>query len=136
MAEIKADYGSGGSGLVSAPGGSARHPPISTVLREVADDLSASSGGVPAWVTGAAVTTHVLALTVAGWILSVEATTGSSTGPKQLVTGAPAAGQAQLVYDGNGVPTLTFNAADAVTEAAYQQIARPAGYTTQLTVKG
>lgn len=135
MAGIPSDYGTGGSGILSAPSGSTRYPAISTVLRDVADDLNASSGGVPDWVTGADVTTDVLALTVPGWILSVEATAATSAGPKQLVIGAPDAGQAQLVYDANGVPTITFNAADAVTEAAYQQIARPSGYTTQLTTK-
>jgi hypothetical protein len=51
----------------------------------------------------------------AGTVLAVPATTGGAPGAKTIVTGAPAAGQVQVVYDANGIPTLNFNAADAIT---------------------
>lgn len=41
MATIKTGYGSGGAGLRPDPTGSADHPGIDTVLRDIADDLAA-----------------------------------------------------------------------------------------------
>lgn len=68
------------------------------------------------------VTTHVHVMADAngnaqyGWILSVEATTGGTTGPCSIVSGAPNTTEVQVAYDATtGRPTLTFAAGDAVT---------------------
>ena len=134
MAEIKADYASGGSGLTSTRG-SARHPPISDVLRDVADDLEASITPVVDWVTGVAVSGSTETLAEPGFLLAIEATAASSTGPKAMTTAAAVAGTVQVVYTA-GVPTMNFFAGDAVTEIAYKQLARPIGYTGRKTTKG
>lgn len=133
MAEIKPDYGTGGAGLQPNQA-STRHPALATVLRDVADDLDGVQlPDFTGWTTGAAVTTHVLALESPGPIIAVEGTTGNSTGPKSMVTGAPAQGQVQVAYDGDGVPTLTFNTTDAITAAAYVQLVLPPAYTIKTT---
>jgi hypothetical protein len=82
-----------------------------------------STGGgnlaVPGWSTGLAVAADVLGLPQPGYVMAVEATIGAAVGPKQQVqNGAPAAGEVNVSFDANGVATLTFNAADAITEAA------------------
>lgn len=70
------------------------------------------------WQTGLTVTTDAVTMSRPGPVLAAEATTATSAGPKQMQTGAPAAGEVQVTYDAAGVATLTFNGTDAVTEAA------------------
>lgn len=69
---------------------------------------------------------------VAGEVLAVNATAGGSTGAKTIVAVAPAAGQVQVTYDANGIPTLTFAAADAVTECEVVMNAVPAAFKALL----
>lgn len=75
----------------------------------------------PAWTAGIAVVGDQATLSVPGQVIAVEATVATSAGPKQQVqSGAPAAGSVNTSYDVEGVATLTFNGADAVTECAVQ----------------
>ena len=68
-------------------------------------------------VTGLAVASDTTgALDFAGEVLAVTVTAGGATGAFTVVSAAPAAGEAQVSYDAEGVPTINFNAADAVTE--------------------
>ena len=127
MSAIPENYGFGGAQLT--PGGGAGTPPLAEVLRGIADDLS---GVGNAWQTGLAVTTHVLTLPSPGVIVAVEATTATAAGVKQMqYSGSPAAGFVQVEYDAAGIPTLTFNATDAVTEAAVMQLGGPNVQTTK-----
>lgn len=112
---VPLQLGAGGAHL--PPSGSGK-PSLRDCLDAAARDLAAAKG-TPAWLTAQAVTTHVLVMGSAGWVLAVEGTTGSGTGPKQMqVSGSPAAGAVQVEYDGDGIATLTFNATDAITVAA------------------
>lgn len=78
---------------------------------------SAVASQVPAYTAGVVVTTHVATLAVAGYVLCVEATAGSSAGVKTIITtGTPGDGQVKVVYT-DGVATLTFDTSDAVTAA-------------------
>jgi hypothetical protein len=121
MAQIAENFGFGGANLT--PGGGAGTPTLAEALRDVADDLK---GVGNAWQTALAVTTHVLTLAQAGLVLAVEATTATSAGVKQMqYSGSPAAGFVQVEYDAAGIPTLTFNATDAVTVAAVMQMGGP-----------
>lgn len=72
------------------------------------------------------------ALDYAGEVLQVEVTAGGSTGVKTIVTGAPSAGECQVTYSSAGVPTLTFNAADAVTECEVVMNKLPPDYKTRM----
>lgn len=109
MAGIPDNFGSGGSGLT--PNKSAGDPSLADILGGL--------NSVPAWTTGVTVTTHVAVLATAGFVVSVEATTGSTTGPvSQIQSGSPATTQVDVQYDSAGIATLTFNATDAVTECA------------------
>jgi hypothetical protein len=127
MAEIKENFGFGGANLT--PGGGAGTPTLAEALRDVADDLAGVGND---WQSGLAVTTHVLVMAQAGAVLAVEGTTGSGTGVKQMqFSASPAAGFVRVEYDAAGVPTLTFNATDAITEAAVMQAAGPNVKTTK-----
>lgn len=76
------------------------------------------SGARSFWDEGLTVTTHVVVMTTIGAVVAVEATTATSAGPKLIQNSAtPGAGAVQVVYDATGLATLTFNTADAVTEA-------------------
>lgn len=69
--------------------------------------------------TGIAVASNTSgALGFAGEVKAVTATAASSTGAKTIVSGSPSAGECQVTYSAAGVPTLTFNGSDAVTEAS------------------
>lgn len=131
MSAIPSNFGFGGANLV--PGGAGGKPTLAEALRDVADDLAETSVQVPAWVTGVAVSTDTCEFD--GWVLAVQATTASSTGPKQMIQGgSPATGEVSVDYDANGKATLTFNSGtDAVTEAAILGIPRTAGYTRKTT---
>ena len=72
------------------------------------------------------------ALSLAGEVTAVEATAGAAPGVKAIVTAAPAAGEAQVVYDANGVPTINFNAADAITAIRIKANALPADYLARM----
>lgn len=112
---ISPNFGSGGSGLT--PNGSSDLPSLAQLLRAIADSMSA----VGAVQTGVAVAAHTATLTEPGLIQAVQATAATSAGPKAIIlSGAPNAGQVLVEYT-DGIPTLTFNASDAVTEAAIQQ---------------
>lgn len=72
--------------------------------------------------TGETVTTHVHTAATAGEIIYVESTAGSTTGVFSVLrTGTPNTTEVTVTYT-SGVPTLTFAAADAVTECAYLQV--------------
>lgn len=87
--------------------------------RVVAVHATTQTGLFPAWVTGIAVTSDAVTLSDPGYVVSVEATTGGSTGVMQIQnTAAPAQGFVRVEYSATGVATLTFNGTDAVTEAA------------------
>ena len=114
--QIPSDLGSGGAYLAN---GGAGQPTLASILRLLAIQT-------PETVTGIAVTTNAATLSDAGQVLNVQSTTGSTTGPMTpIVTGAPTTGQVLVEYDTDGVATLTFAAADAVTEAAVQKLPAP-----------
>jgi hypothetical protein len=132
MAEIKTNFGEGGANLV--PGGSGGDPDLATALRDIADDLAQGPAAqVPAWQAAAAVAADTVVLPTAGLILAVDAVAGTLAGPKVQAFGAPAAGECQVVYDANGVPTLNFNAADGITSVRVVQLVRTSGYTLKTT---
>lgn len=110
-------FGSGGADM--QPQG----PGNPSLLRKILAVLAGAVGGVPAWSGAVTVTTHVATLSTAGPVLAVDATAGSGTGGKTLQSQAsPAVGAVQVEYDGDGIPTLTFNATDAVTECKVLQL--------------
>src|SRR5687767_11980451 len=111
MTAIPANFGIGGANL--QPG--LAEPSLANTLRDIADDIGASSAvAPPAWATGIVVTTHVAVLPDAGFVVSVEATAGTAAGPKQIIsTATPAAGRVRVEYAPSGIPTLTFNTTDA-----------------------
>jgi hypothetical protein len=114
---LKRLFGTGGSDL------NPQGPGNPSLLRKLLAMCASVVGATPAWVTGVAVTTHVAVMAGAGLILSVEGTTGSSVGPKQIIqSGSPAAGQVDVQYDAAGIATLTFNATDAITVAAVTKL--------------
>ena len=97
-------FGSGGSGLT--PNDSAGAPSLRRILAALAGLVRT----VPRWESGVAVAGDTVTMPNAGLVLAVEATTASSTGPKQMQdSGSPAAGTVQVVYDAAGIPTLNFN---------------------------
>lgn len=80
---------------------------------------SAGTVTTPAYTTGAAVATDTHTAASAGWVTYVNATTGGTTGVCTILhTGTPGTTQCTVTYS-SGIPTLTFAAADAVTECAY-----------------
>lgn len=82
-----------------------------------------SNGATPKITTGLVVSSNTATLPNPGVVTQVHATIGTSTGIKTIIlTGAPAAGQVAVSYNAAGVPTLTFNAADAITAASYVQV--------------
>jgi hypothetical protein len=119
MGAIKEDFGSGGGGLAVADRDGVS---VASLFRDVADDLADLNGGAgltdPDWLTGETVTTHVWTAAEKGFVAAVEGTTGSSVGVKTIQqSGSPAAGAVTLSFAA-GVPTLTFNATDAITAAS------------------
>lgn len=125
MGEIREDHFAGGARLQDGHG----EPDLASLLRDMADDLAGAGND---WQSGLAVTTHVLIMPSAGAVLAVEGTTASSAGVKHAqFSAAPGAGFVQVEYDAAGIPTLTFNAADAVTVAAVMQAAGPNVLTTK-----
>jgi hypothetical protein len=87
-----------------------------SLLRKILAVLAGAVGGAPAWSSELTVTTHTVTLSTAGAVLSVDATTATAAGGKVIQSaGSPAAGAVQVAYDAAGIPTLTFNATDAVT---------------------
>jgi len=65
------------------------------------------------------VTDHVLVMSTPGWVRHVVATAGGATGITLLgpAGATTATKQATIAYDVNGIATITFHAADAVTAA-------------------
>lgn len=90
------------------------------------------AGLAEGWQTAIAVAANVAVLANPGKVIAVAATTAGATGPKGQTPSAPAAGGVQVTYDANGIPTLTFAGADAVTVCAVQQIRLPRGLATKL----
>jgi hypothetical protein len=73
------------------------------------------------------------ALDYAGEILKVNVTAGGATGVFDIVTAAPNAGECQVTYSSStGIATLTFNAADAVTEAKVVMNKLPPDYVERM----
>jgi hypothetical protein len=94
-------------------------PVIGNFVADLNNSGDFVSAGRAFWDSGLAVSGHTVTLSSPGAVLAVEATTGSSTGPKRLqFSAAPPAGFVRVEYDASGVATLTFNATDAITEAA------------------
>lgn len=84
-------------------------------FNNVGDFVSAARGF---WDIGLSVTSNTVTLTTKGSVVTVEATTATSTGPKLIQNSAsPTAGAAQVTYNAQGFATITFNATDAVTVA-------------------
>jgi hypothetical protein len=128
MAEIKPDYGTGGSGLTPSSGND-RHPPLATVLRDIATDLAALAPE-PGWSNSISVTSHVATINAKVLVVAVHATAGSSAGPKQQISsGTPSAGQVKVEY-GATTTTLTFNTTDAITACVISRIPYPTIGTT------
>jgi len=84
-------------------------------LPPVARDANVTAVAVAADTTGA-LGDAAAKTGFAGEVVRVNVTAGGAPGDKTIVAGAPAAGEAQVAYDANGIPTVNFNAADAVTE--------------------
>lgn len=121
MTAIPSNYGHGGVALQKGHG----EPALADVLRGLADDAN----GAPSILTGLTVAANVVTLAVKGRVLSVQATTGGTTGIfSQLLTGVLATTQYSVAYDSDGYATITFAAADSVTECAVE--VSPASYTS------
>jgi len=75
------------------------------------------------------VTADVCVLTTAGTVLAVTATAGGTTGNFRLVASGmtPATTQVAVSYSAEGIATLTFAAADAVTACKVQKTTITAG---------
>lgn len=133
MAAITTRFGEGGANLV--PGLSGGDPTLVGALRDIAGDLAAVGMTLaPVWTTAIVVSTNVAVLATAGYVVSVEATTATSAGPKeQIQSGSPAAGNVDVAYAASGVATLTFNAVDAVTACAVAILPKGADYTILTT---
>lgn len=116
MPGVPENFGEGHANLT--PDGSQGEPTLAGVLRA----LNGEGANPIGWQAGIAVTANVATLGKAGYVFAIEATAATSPGPKsQIQSGSPAAGQVDVQYDADGVPTLTFNGADAVTECAATQ---------------
>ena len=89
---------------------------------------------IPRTETGIAVAgSSTGALSRRGLITAVQVTAGGTTGIFQRrITGAVASEQFLVAYDGDGFPTITFNAGDAVTTCAIEQLSPPASVDTFL----
>lgn len=85
---------------------------------------------------GAAVVADVVTLPAPGAVIAVVGDAGGSVGAKVIrPTGTPAAGEVQIEYDANDIPTLTFAAADAITSTTVHQLQVPAGLITHLNAE-
>lgn len=111
-------FGSGHANM--APGSNQGTPTLAEVLREQADSYDPANG----LQTAVVVASHTVTLPVAGMVLWVEVTAGSVTGRMAMGTSAPATTECQVAYTA-GVPTLTFQATDAVTAIDVQQLISP-----------
>lgn len=133
MVAITTEFGSGGSNL--SPNLSVGEPDLATALREIADDIAAVGMALaPLWTTGITVTSHEAVLATAGYVVAVEATAGSTTGPvSQVQDGSPATTEVNVVYAVSGVATLTFATGDAVTACAVVILPKGADYTIKTT---
>lgn len=119
--KIPENFGQGGVGLQPTHGS----PGLADILRGLADDAN----GEPTVLTGLVVATDAVTLAQAGRVLSVEATTAGSVGVKsRKLVAPPGAGEYVVAYDSAGIATITFAAADAVTEAAVE--ISPANFTS------
>lgn len=78
---------------------------------------------------GSVITTAVASHTVTvgpGAVLAVQATVGVASGPKAMImSGAVFTGQVLVEPQADGTQRLTFNAADAVTQAAVYLLTCP-----------
>lgn len=127
MTAVGSNFGAGGGQLHPNHGS----PDLATTLREIADDLAESLAGKnPAWKTGISVSSDQA--TFEGTVIAVESTTGTTTGPFNIVNGSPSSGQVQLSQSGTTC-TLTFASGDAVTECAVWGISKTSGYTRKTT---
>lgn len=121
MTVIPENFGHGGTGLQRTHGS----PALADILRGLADDAN----GAPVVQTGLTVAADAVTLSGPGRVLAVEATTAGSAGVKsRKLVAPPGAGEYTVAYDSAGVATVTFAAADAVTEAAVE--VSPANFTS------
>lgn len=103
------------------------------VVAALAPRGGASGLSTSGWLEGVAVSSHTVTLTTAGRVVSVEATTATSAGPKTKRRGGTvAAGEVTVTYNDAGYATLTFNATDAVTVCAVDLLAVPASLAVTL----
>jgi len=95
---------------------------------------AASLGGKAAsgWAEGIVVAGDFAVLPQAGIVVTVASTAGAP-GAKAIQPTAPSAGQCQVAYDANGVPTLTFAGADSVTACAVMQVVAGVGASAKLS---
>lgn len=108
---------------------------IPDMLRKVSVGTILAGMLVPATDTNArTVTAHVCVLTTAGMVLAVTVTAGGVTGNFSPIAAGmtPATTQVAVSYSAEGVATLTFAAADAVTACKVQKTTFPAGLGTIL----
>ena len=110
---------------------------VGTVLEGIA--RRGGSSGAPTtsgWSASVAVAANTATLTTAGLIVAVEATTGTVTGPCGQRSTAPAVTRdVQVTYDDDGLPTLTFLGADAVTACVVKQITTKSGLGRDLATE-
>lgn len=119
--ELLKNHFSGGAGVT--PNRTTRYPDLRTLLAALVGASGAGAAPGSWWATSIAVAANTVTLPSAGRVTAVDATTATAAGGKTLqVSATPAAGAVQVTYDADGIPTLTFNAADAVTECAVQQL--------------
>jgi hypothetical protein len=111
---------------------------VPTLTFNAADAITSARVIMPStagtnWSASQVVAAHTLVLPAAGVVLAVDGVAGLTAGPKQIVYGAPGAGQVRVVYTA-GVATLTFNAGEAITAA--RVITVPTVVPTIKTIKG
>lgn len=89
-------------------------------------------GRIPSTEGGIAVASNTVTLSTPGAVVAVSASLAASTGAK-VISPAPAqAGEVRVAYDADGIPTLTFAGADAVTECAVHQMRIPAALVAHM----
>lgn len=87
---------------------------------------------VPVEVTGIAVGANTASLSTSGGIIACQATVGALTGGLTPVLHSPASGEVGVSYNATYEPTLTFNAADAITECVVSQLQIPSEFIAML----
>lgn len=90
---------------------------------------------LPRTETGISVVANVATLTRRGPVLIVQTTAGNFVGvATQRITGLPASTEVLVTYDADGIPTLEFLGADAITQCSVLQLSPPADIDAMLSV--